>query len=174
MKAGEGPMGFWRAPGASMAQDPLRRPQDGTAAAKAAMGRHYLQCTFRDSVPSDASADATQPGSADAAPVVDFQTAALNTFHWCFLTGCGWRKLLPPRPDTRRATRPSPPGMTDINESQLLVEGAASRWGITLEPQITATLLRLVDELEAANAPIQFDGDSGSPPACCASMCSIV
>ena len=41
--------------------------------------------------------------------------------------------------------------MTDINESQLLVEGAAAL-GLTLEPQTTATLLRLVDELEAANA----------------------
>lgn len=41
--------------------------------------------------------------------------------------------------------------MTDNTESQLLVEGAASM-GITLDSYATSTLLRLVDELEAANA----------------------
>jgi 16S rRNA (guanine527-N7)-methyltransferase len=41
--------------------------------------------------------------------------------------------------------------MTDINESQLLAEGAAAL-GLTLDPPTVSTLLRLVDELEAGNA----------------------
>jgi 16S rRNA (guanine527-N7)-methyltransferase len=41
--------------------------------------------------------------------------------------------------------------MTDINESQLLAEGAAAM-GVPLDLPTISTLLRLVDELEAGNA----------------------